>query len=221
MTARQIRERITAVDRRLEELTAWEQKLVKARARYLVDPPDQARWVLSVIDHGVSGGEGTPTDPDLDGFERGLPGLRDTRETIARLNEERVLLAEQLPTKAVTDATMREADAQASDIRSSHDALAQRVVGLERALADLAALALDVAIDTHRLSEANSALDKLTKDGDIDRPITPRVEAPRVAVAMPLASIVGRHFRGGVAYPVDPQVAQQVRAALRKHAIVS
>lgn len=216
MTPRQIRERVTSIDRRLEKLAEWEQKLVKARARYLLEATDSSRWILNVIDHGVSGGEGTPADPELDGFERGLSGLRDTRESMARLAEERALLAEQLPSTAETDAKVREANAQASDIRSSHDTLAERVISLERALADIGKLALDVAVETHRLSDANGALDRFTRDADIDRPATPRVEAPQIAMAAPLGLILSRHYRGGSPYAIEPHVANQLRATLRE-----
>src|SRR5947209_3823307 len=117
MTPREVQKQIDEIDGRLKQLQPWERKLVAARRRYLLDDSAEARSSIAMIENGVRPGDWRPNDPELDAFDRGMPGLNRTRDTIAALKERPAALVEELPSKAETDASARQADSLARDIR--------------------------------------------------------------------------------------------------------
>ncbi len=172
MTTRDVHTTIEDIDQQLARLQPWEATLTARRTRAVAEGQ---RAMIDFIDAGPARGAGRPADPDFVPFDRGLPGLVTTRADIAALQERRVLLAEQLPSKAQTAAKVKEAEALAADVRALAERQAACVVAFEQALATLKPLALDVADATRRLGEGNKRLDTLTAAADISRPDTPRL----------------------------------------------
>lgn len=127
MNARQIREQIEAIDERLQELEPWEEQLVVARRRWLIDESPDARWAVMIIEEGLRPSGGRPASLDLPPLDAGWPGLHATRETITGLKERRALLVEQVPSEAETAAWVKEAEARAANIRRRAEDLAARI----------------------------------------------------------------------------------------------
>src|SRR5262245_49085400 len=177
MTPRQAQDQIDEMDQRMKRLQPWEKTLVAVRRRYLVEDTDDARSTIAMIENGVQPGDWRPGDPELDAFDRGMPGLDRTRETIAAMKERRALLIDELPSKAETEARTKEADALAADIRTRTKRLTARLAALDAAIGEFAALIADVAEETYRLADANVALDRLADEANIMRPETPSVDA--------------------------------------------
>lgn len=214
MTPRQLREQIEKIDAQLKELESWERKLTTTRRRWMINDSDDARSVVTIIDEGVARGQGRPAALDLPQLGAGWPGLQATRNTIAELKDRRAVLVEELPAKSETQRKTKEAEARAAGIRARAEDLAARTASAEAALNEATHLAVAVAGDTWRLWAENAALDKLTADADITRPDTPRLDAPAIAVAMPLGVVLTAHFTGGRPAPVDENLQRAVAAAV-------
>ena len=206
MTPRQLRDEIEMIDRRVDQLQPWEQRLTAARNRYLLQ---NERAVVALIDAGYRPGDGRPSDLDLEPFDRSWPGLRETHRSLAELRERRALLIQQLPSETETIDRTNEADARAADIRARAEDLATRTAEVQTALNDAARLALEVADDTRRLWEDNAALDKFATAADVTRPDTPHLDAATFSVAMPL-SVLLRYFSGGQPNAVDSNLRREI-----------
>jgi hypothetical protein len=213
MTPRQVREEIEKIDRQLAQLQPWEETLSAARRRYVLAGDDDARWALSVIDNGPRG-EGRPSDPDLAGFNEGLPGLRSTRQLIAELQERRPLLVHQLPSDAETAERTVGAEKLANDIRARAEHLATVTASAHATLNEAARLALVVVEEARQLWEDNAALDKLTAAADVARPETPRADGPKFRIATPLALLLRDHFIDARPGAVDANLRREICDAL-------
>src|SRR5262245_6931761 len=96
-TPREIRTQIASTDRRLAELEPWLETLLAARQRWMFVTTLAATWTRPAIEDGVEPFGPCPTDPALEPLGGGWPGLRKTREEIARLREVRSALEALLP----------------------------------------------------------------------------------------------------------------------------
>jgi len=210
MTPRQLREQIEAIDQELRELTPWEKKLITMRKRYLLD---DERDVVDIIENGLRSGQGRPAYSDLDAFDDGWPGLRETRETIASLKERRALLVANMPSKSEVEERTRETAALAGKIRARARELAARQQVLRGRLEEVAHLALSIAEDAHRLWEDNASLDRCSAEADIPRPQTPRAETESSDLAAPLSVLLRTCFNGGEPCAIDPVLANTIRCA--------
>jgi hypothetical protein len=212
MTPRTIRAQIAAADRRLGELEPWLDTLVAARQRWLLSEMPEANWTRPAIDVGVGFGAPCPNDPALEPLGRGWPGLRKTKEEISRLREIRSALEAQLPSTATTAAHQRDAETRAAEITERAHRLDEQAVALRQAVAAIADLALDVAVEAREIWKANLALDKVCSDADIPRPTTERRKSPNVLGASPLGILLNGHFTGEQPEAVDSTLARAIRA---------
>ncbi len=193
LTPRQLREEIEAIDRDLERLQPWEKKLTAARKRYLLDDD---RYVVKLIEDGLSPGQGRPPNLGLDELDWGWPGLDDTRQTIAELKERRAILVEQRPSKSETEVQAKDAETRAADIRTRSDRFAEQCGALDEALRKLAPLVASIVEESRRLREDCHALDKLTRDADIPRPETTAADALAVPIATQLSHVLRGYLQG-------------------------
>jgi len=159
-------------------------------------------------------GGGRPSDPDLAGFDEGLPGLRKTRQQLAHLQERRPLLVDQLPSDAEKAERTQETERLANDIRDRAERLATLTATILSALNDAAPFLLQRAGEARQLWEDNLKLDKLTADADIARPETPRPDAPTLPLAMPLSLLLRDHFINSRPMSVDAALLREICDAL-------
>jgi hypothetical protein len=219
MTPREIRTQISILDKRIAELEPWVKTLLAARERWMFLNTPGARWTTTAIEEGVARGGACPTDPALEPFNRGLPGLRRSQEEILRLREVRSGLEAQLPSPDATAANQREAATRAAEIAEHAQRLDIQAVALRQAVSAIADLALDVALEIRELWKANHALDAFCTDADIPRPVTQRRQAPRIPAASAIGVLLNGYFTGEQPEAVDSNLVRAIRAAARKRTV--
>jgi hypothetical protein len=216
MTPRDARQQIAAIDNRLAVLAPHIATLTNARQRHLLDGSADSLDAISVIERGIPRHGGRLDDPDLDGFDHGLPGLHAAQQEVTTLRERRQLLVHQLPSVEQTAAATREAITQAATIATQARALDDRTAVLRSMLAGCARHALGVADDAWQFWVANANLDAWCKEADIPRPATPRPEAPSLPSAIPLGVLLSSHCSGGRPMAVDDDLRRDLLAALKQ-----
>jgi hypothetical protein len=218
MTPRKSHAQIAAADRRLGELEPWLDTLVAARQRWLLSEMPEANWTRPAIEAGVGFGAPCPNDPALEPLGRGWPGLRKTKEEISRLREIRSALEAQLPSSATTATHQRDAESRAAEITERAQRLDSQTAALRQAVAAIADLALDVAVEAREIWKANLALDKLCSDADIPRPATEQRKSPLITGSSPVGILLAGYFTGEQPEAVDSTLTQAIRAIGRTRA---
>lgn len=203
MIPRDVRLQVEAVERELDEHRKWRDTIAHKRREFLLQGTDDARQAILEIDHGVRAAEGhTVGLPN--GFA-GRSGLLRTSQQIVHLEERLAALLAELPSREQREAAQREATALADRINTEHAELGSRAGEVCRAIDETARLALAYTESLWTLFVENTTLDRFCADADIERPSTPRHQAPNVAAASSLASLLMAHFCGGrpAAVPSD------------------
>ncbi len=219
MTPRELNTQIATLDKRLAELEPWVQTLSAARERRMFQNTPAARWTTSVIEEGVGPGGACPNDPELEPFSRGLPGLRKAQDEISRLREVRSGLQAHLPSPEGTAANQQEAAARAAEITERARRFDEQAVALRQAVAAIADLALDVALEAREIWKANQTLDGFCTEADIPRPASQRRQAPRIPGASAIGVLLNGHFTGERPEAVDSILVRAIRAVGHKPAV--
>jgi hypothetical protein len=210
MTPGQLHEEVRTIDARLGQLMPWEAQLSAGRQERLRNATREAREEIAIIEHGVRGGQGRPSDPMFAPFDSGWPGLIDTRQQIAELQERRTALAEALPDDSERAAQIADSEQRAAEIRNLAATLDERTQAAVAALNDAARLALLVAQQSRTLWEKNISLDKYTRDAAVPRPETPRRDALTYPLAAPLGRLLVGYFMGGQPEAVESDLTHNI-----------
>ncbi len=196
MMAVQVRQKLADVDRRIATLKPWQETLTKARQRYLLGGDNHSREVVAVIEHGVRSGEGRPADPELEGFDLGLPGLLACEGEMARLRERRALLEGELP----SDEQVAEADKEARELAKRAGQASARFAASWAAFVEALTVAeaagrqvVEVRAEGQRASAtANDLAAQFGLDVDVPKvPEPPRDEAELAGLISSLLRTIG------------------------------